>query len=85
VYAIHRLLKSAEELEQIYEEHKGKYGDLKKLLIADLEAFITPMREKRATITDEQIKTVLQAGVARAKQVSNETLTKVRTAIGIGL
>ena len=85
VYAIHRLLKSAEELDPIYEAHKGRYGDLKKMLATDLEAFIAPMRERRDNITDEQVKVVLQDGVARAKAVSNATLQKVRTAIGIAL
>jgi len=33
VYAIHRLLKSAKELESIYEANRGRYGDLKKMLV----------------------------------------------------
>lgn len=85
VYAIHRLLKSAEELDPIYEENKGRYGDLKKILTADLEAFIAPMREKRDSITNEQVLAVLADGVARAKETSNKTITQVRTAIGINL
>ena len=85
VYFIHRLLKSEAELATVYEEHKGRYGDLKKLLAADLEAFIAPMREKRNAITDEEVRAVLIDGAARAKAVSNLTLKKVRNAIGIGL
>ncbi len=85
VYAIHRLLKSAEELDPIYEEHKGRYGDLKNMLVNDLENFITPMREKRASITDSEVKEVLAAGAEKAKKVSNETLAKVREAIGVSL
>jgi tryptophanyl-tRNA synthetase len=85
VYAIHRLLKSAEKLDPIYEKHKGRYGDLKKILTADLEEFIAPMREKRDSITDEQVLAVLADGVARAKETSNKTIIQVRTAIGINL
>ena len=85
VYAVHRLLKSAEELDPLYEEHTGRYGDLKKLLVADLESFIAPMRERRNAISDEDVKVVLNDGVARAKAVSNQTLQRVRTAIGISL
>jgi len=85
VYAIHRLLKSEAELEPIYEQHKGRYGDLKKLLAADLEAFISPMRKRRDAITDNQVKEILVDGVTRAKQTSNQTINKVRTAIGINL
>jgi len=85
VYAIHRLLKSAEELAPIYETHKGRYGDLKKILAADLEACITPMREKRDSITDEQVIAILTDGVVRAKQTSNQTINRVRSAIGLNL
>lgn len=85
VYAIHRLLKSTEELDPIYEQHKGRYGDLKKLLIDDLESFIAPMREKRDALTEDDVKRVLKDGVEKAKAVSNETITNVRKAIGIAL
>jgi len=83
VYAIHRLLKSAEELDPIYEANKGRYGDLKKMLIADLEAMIAPMREKRASITDAQVREVLEQGIKKAKVVSSEMLEKVRQAVGV--
>lgn len=85
VYAIHRLLKTAEELEPIYEENIGRYGDLKKMLAADLEAYFGPMREKRNLITDEDVKIVLADGVKKAKAVSSETLKRVRDAIGISI
>jgi len=85
VYAIHKLLKSEDELAPLYEEKKGRYGDLKKALIEDLENFIAPMREKRNQITDEDVKAVLAAGVKKAKETSNQTLHRVRSAIGIDL
>jgi tryptophanyl-tRNA synthetase len=85
VYAIHLLLKSATELDPIYEAHKGRYGDLKKMLAADLEALIAPMRDKRESISDAEVKEVLAAGVEKAKKVSSETLYRVREAIGIEL
>jgi len=83
VHAIHRLLKSEEELAPIYEEHKGRYGDLKKILAADLETFIAPMRDKRAQVTNEEVNELLAYGVKQAKAVSNQTLSQVRIAIGI--
>jgi tryptophanyl-tRNA synthetase len=85
VYAIHTLFKSEEELESIYEANKGRYGDLKKLLVNDIEAFVAPMREKRNNITDNQVKQVLADGAVRAKAISNQTLARVREAIGINL
>ena len=85
VYAIHRLIKSEAELAPIYETHKGRYGDLKKILAADLEAFIVPMRAKRDNITDAQVKEVLHAGAIKAKTISNQTMNRVRSAIGLNL
>ncbi|MCA9366632.1 tryptophan--tRNA ligase, partial [Candidatus Kaiserbacteria bacterium] len=84
-YAIHKLLKSEAELKPIYEAHKGRYGDLKKLLIEDLNAFIEPMREKRDAISEENVRAVLRDGAERARAYSNETLKRVREAIGIAL
>ena len=85
VYAIHQLFKSAEELEPLYEAHKGRYGDLKKALLADIETCIEPMRAKHDSITDEDVRAVLADGAKRAKEVSNQTLNRVRDAIGISM
>ncbi|MCA9366464.1 tryptophan--tRNA ligase [Candidatus Kaiserbacteria bacterium] len=85
VYAIHTLLRSEEELEVIYTEHTGRYGDLKKLLASDIDAFVAPMREKRAQISDDDVKAVLADGAKRAQEISRQTITKVRKAIGIAL
>lgn len=85
VYAIHRLIKPASELDPIYEAHPGRYGDLKKLLATDLDAFVAPMRERREAISDEQVREVLAAGVAKAKETSHQTIERVRDAIGISL
>lgn len=83
VYAIHRLIKPAAELDSLYEEHKGRYGDLKKALASDLDAFIAPMRERRASITDDEVRIVLNSGAEKAREISNTTLKLVRQAIGI--
>lgn len=85
VYAIHRLFKSAAALDPLYEAQKGRYGDLKKLLVADVEAFIAPMREKRAAISDDDVRAVLKDGAQKAKAVSGPVLERVRKAIGVAL
>jgi len=85
VYAIHRLLKSETELAELYEASKGRYGDLKKALVTDLEVFIEPMRDRRAQITDADVQRVLTEGATKAKVISNETINKVRQAVGIRL
>jgi tryptophanyl-tRNA synthetase len=85
VYAIHKLFRTEAELETLYEENKGKYKNLKDALIEDIDAFIAPMREKRASITDADVATVLRDGVTRARAVSSHTLEQVRHVIGVSL
>jgi hypothetical protein len=69
----------------LYNENVGKYKNLKDALIADLDAMIAPMREKRASITDDEIKAVLAIGAERARTVSSAKLAEVRALIGISL
>jgi len=85
VYAIHKLFRTDAELDTLYTEQAGKYKNLKEALIEDIDAFIEPMREKRASITDEEIKAVLQQGAQKARAVSAVTLQSVRDVIGITL
>lgn len=85
VYAIHTLLKSEAELASLYEEHKGKYKNLKDALIEDLDAFIAPMREKRASITDEDVKALLKDSKERAGARAQAKMKEVREKIGISL
>ncbi len=84
VYAIHALLKDKKSLDALYEEKKGKYKDLKDALIADLIAFIAPMRERRAEFEknkDEVIK-ILKEGGKVANKRAEEKMQQVRKAIG---
>lgn len=85
VYAIHKLLRSEEELAPLYEEHKGKYKDLKEALIEDLEAFISPMRAKRDSITEDEVRNVLKEGAKKATVFSEAKMGAVRKAVGISL
>jgi len=82
VYAIHKLFKTEEELAPVYEEHKGRYGDLKKILIEDIESVIAPMREKRESITDEEVAQILLEGSEQAKAVTAKKMEEVREKIG---
>ncbi|MBA3733285.1 tryptophan--tRNA ligase [Patescibacteria group bacterium] len=87
VYAIHRLLKSEEELNTLYEENKGKYKILKEALVADMKAFITPLREKRAQLANDTdyVMDVLKEGGKRAKMKAERKMDSVREAIGVKL
>lgn len=83
VYAIHKLFRTQAELETLYTENAGKYKNLKEALIEDIDAFIEPMRAKRASITDDEVKAVLADGARKAKLVSNDMLKRVRDVVGI--
>ena len=85
VYAIHRLIKSEAELATLYENSTGRYGELKKRLAADLNDYLAPMRARYESITDNDIKMVLEAGTRKAKEVSQPKLAAIRQAVGIAL
>lgn len=85
VYAIHRLIKTEEELKPLYEENRGKYKALKDALAEDIDAFIAPMREKRAAISDEEVKAVLARGAEKARAYAEKKMHDVRMRIGVEL
>ena len=66
VYAIHKLFKGEDELEALYREKAGSYKELKEALIEDIEAVIAPMREKRESISDDDVRAVLKDEIGRA-------------------
>lgn len=83
VYAIHKQFRDAASLEKLYEDHAGKYKALKEALIEDVDAFIAPMREKRDSITEDDVRTVLKEGSDKAKTVASEKMKTVRERIGV--
>ena len=85
VYALHKLLKTDDELASLYEMHTGKYKLLKDALTEDLDAFIAPMRERRASITDEDVRNVLKDGASRARAYASEKMKTVRKAVGVAI
>lgn len=85
VFAIHRLLKSEEELAELYATHVGNYKALKEALIDDLEAFIAPMRERFESITDLDVKRVLADGTEKARAIASAKMIEVRQKVGVAL
>lgn len=85
VYAIHKLLKSEAELAPLYDANKGSYKALKESLIEDLDDFIAPMREKRAALSDEEVKRTLNEGGLKAKAIASAKMKDVREKIGVTL
>ena len=87
VYAIHALIKPKEELDALYEANKGKYKILKDALIADLIAFISPLRERRKEFENniENVIEILKQGGQKAKVVASQKMEEVRKVIGVSL
>ncbi len=85
VYEIHKLFRSEEELKTLYETNKGSYKTLKEALIEDIDAFVSPMRAKRDSITDEEVKKVLEVGGAKAKARASAKMADVRQKVGVAL
>lgn len=87
VYEIHKLFRSASELEVIYSENKGKYKALKDILVEDIDAFIKPMREKRQELEKNKdlVISIINEGSKRAKEISSQKMSQIREAVGVKL
>ncbi len=85
VYAIHKLFKTESELAALYEEKKGKYKDLKDALLADIIAFVTPMREHRAMLASqpELVSEILRKGGEKARARAQAKMQIVRERVGL--
>ncbi len=85
VYAIHRLIRHETDLKEIYDANKGKYKVLKEALIADLDAFIAPMRERRAELTKNMdiVMDILKQGALKANERATAKLQAAKEAIGV--
>lgn len=87
VYEIHKLFRPQAELDTLYAEKAGKYKDLKEALIADISAFIKPLREKREQLAKdrEAVLAVLKAGGEKARAKAEAKMKVVREKIGVSL
>jgi tryptophanyl-tRNA synthetase len=61
------------------------YGDAKKELLVALMDYFAPYRQKRAELVKnlDYVREVLRKGAERANAVANETMAKVRKAVGL--
>ena len=71
------------EFEGHYENCTIRYGDMKKQLAEDMVAFIKPIREKAAEITNNKalLSKVIKMGADKARANATETLRLVRKAM----
>ncbi len=85
VFQIHKLVRSEQELEQVYAEHEGNYKKLKEMLIVDLERYLAPMNAKYEELKNDSsiVEEVLEKGKREARAVSEAKMEEVRKAIGV--
>jgi tryptophanyl-tRNA synthetase len=84
LYQIHKYFNSSEELKAQYTQGLG-YGDAKKMLIADIISFVTPMRERRKKYEQDPqlVQKILMEGAMKANDVAMKKLREVYNAIGL--
>lgn len=85
VFCIHALVRDALELEPLYQENRGNYKALKEQLAEDIDALIAPMRERRSSISDEDVKRIVKSGREKAAERAAAKMKDVRKKIGIAL
>ena len=83
VHAIHKHFKSEKDLEGLYAANEGSYKVLKETLIDDIEWLVAPMRKTRSEISDDDVKTILKEGGARARSRASEKIQIVREKVGV--
>lgn len=73
-----------QSLKSIEEKYYGRgYGDFKKDLAEIISAFLTNFQERYNKFSDQDVLDILEAGRQKAAKLSDETLDKVKKAIGV--
>jgi tryptophanyl-tRNA synthetase len=87
---ITNLLQIADSLEDktkhdIRDEWEGKtsYGDLKKYVAGLVEDFLTDLQRKAESYSDREVEEFLRVGEIKANRKAEETLKRVRKALGL--
>ncbi len=85
VYQIHRLFRSEQTLNPLYEEYRGNYKALKETLIEDLDRYLAPIRAKYEELQNDSdiVEKVLENGKREARAVSEAKMEQVRRVIGV--
>jgi len=88
VYALYRLVATEEERAEMAERYRAGgygYGTAKKALLAKLNEYFAPFREKREELKKDLdfVESVLRAGAERARAEARKTLDAARGAMGL--
>lgn len=77
-------LLSGRNIREIEKEYRGKmYGDFKKGLANLVREFLVNFQEKYNKISDDEVRAILNEGGEKARIIADETIEKVRRAIGV--
>ena len=58
--------------------------DCKKIFLRNLEAFLVPLQERRAQLTDDDVQDIIKAGNEKARNFAAQTMKIVRERMGLG-
>jgi tryptophanyl-tRNA synthetase len=90
VFALHKLFTFDEEFKKIksgYEEGGMSYKDSKEILIKNISAFISPLREKREGLEKDKnnIIHILKKGGEKAREIAEKKMKDIRKKIGVDI
>lgn len=87
VFQLHTLFagESLPEIRKGYVEGGLSYADSKKILIEEVQTFVTPLRERRAEIAkdSEHVRQVLKNGGERVREQAHSRMYDIRSKIGL--
>jgi tryptophanyl-tRNA synthetase len=88
VFALYSLFATEGEKAELAARYRAGsigYGDAKKLLLAKIDAYFGPAREKRRQLAahPDEVEDVLRQGAKRARAEAQETMALVREAVGM--
>lgn len=89
VFALYKLFATESEIETMKGNYEGGnygYGHAKLALFEKMDHYFTPFREKYVQLMDNpnEIEEALSIGAKRVRPVVNETIEKLRFAVGVG-
>jgi len=85
IFLMHRLFLGKKEAEELAGEYRNglSYADAKKRLLEQVMETLRPLRARRSALNPKEVAEVLQQGNARARDLAEETMQKVRRAVGL--
>ncbi len=88
VFTLYSLFATEEEQAALAADYRAGsigYGHAKKLLLAKIDSYFAPFRERRRELAShpDTVEDILRAGAARARAEAQQTMELVRSAVGL--